>query len=873
MGGGRGVSARPACAGWRAAAWAIAVLLLAGFAGCVPEVKDVAKELPSADEKFSLSVPADYYVSSSLGLDTNLGTSAQPFKTITHALTVALGGQIVQVLPGTYDGANGEVFPPILPAGVILRGDAATRGSTTVISGSGASPTSGQQVVLDPGAGATIDGFSLVNSTTYVLYLSAPNVIVQNNTIQVASEGVWLYNGVGGHTIRGNTFTPVTPGLGGAVVVVAPAPTTWSKLENNSIAGFLMGVEMDVAGIDLGGGPAGSIGGNTLSCNTRVDVWVNTGVANVYVANNAWDHGTPSVETVETSTGVDVYDGTSGAATYSYGASTVASAPCIGNLFVNSATGNDANSGATSGAPFKTITHALSLAVSGVTVQVAPGTYDAANGEVFPLAVPAGVNLLGDPATQGSSTVIASGGVNTINNPGTGSTIDGFTLQASLVPGINLISPTVTVQNDTFQVSDTFAVVLYGGAGTGGHTIRGNAFTAPTPGSYGLTQSAPPPPTYSKVENNTFGGFTIGIEMDSDGLDLGGGPAGSVGGNKLSCSSRVDVWVNTGLANVYLANNAWDHTPPTLETSETFTGVDTYDRSNGAATFIYGTPTVVASPCGGGSFFVNSALGNDGNAGTPGAPFKTITHALTVAVSGDTVQVVPGTYDVANGEVFPLALPDGVRLLGDPATKGSTTFINGAGLVPATVWTSVIDAGIGSFIGGFTLTPTSGSMGLALKSPHVTIQNNSIVSDNIGVYVLSGFNSGGHTIQGNVFTTPTPGVGNGFVLVSFSGAYSRVENNSIIGFSIGVEFDVTGADMGGGPTGSVGGNSFSCSTRTDLYLSAGLGNVYVANNAWDHNPPTIEFPETGTGVDIVDYSAGVNVIIYGTPSVVASPCP
>ena len=61
------------------------------------------------------------------------------------------------------------------------------------------------------------------------------------------------------------------------------------------------------------------------------------------------------------------------------------------------------------------------------------------------------------------------------------------------------------------------------------------------------------------------------------------------------------------------------------------------------------------------SFFVNAASGNDGNAGTtPTAPFKTISKALSVAtVSGEIVNVAPGTYNTANGEIFPPISPPG----------------------------------------------------------------------------------------------------------------------------------------------------------------------------------------------------------------------
>ncbi|MBN1592200.1 MAG: right-handed parallel beta-helix repeat-containing protein [Candidatus Coatesbacteria bacterium] len=64
--------------------------------------------------------------------------------------------------------------------------------------------------------------------------------------------------------------------------------------------------------------------------------------------------------------------------------------------------------------------------------------------------------------------------------------------------------------------------------------------------------------------------------------------------------------------------------------------------------------------------------GNDSNAGTAAAPWKTITRALSqdtgtwtpVIADGDTIYVLPGTYDTANGETFPLSILNQITLIG-----------------------------------------------------------------------------------------------------------------------------------------------------------------------------------------------------------------
>src|SRR6188472_116998 len=76
--------------------------------------------------------------------------------------------------------------------------------------------------------------------------------------------------------------------------------------------------------------------------------------------------------------------------------SLLAPAALAGEFFVNVATGSDANSGTSAGAPWKTLTHALSLAGTGDDfIHVAPGDYSPATGEVFPLHLGSSV-LFGD---------------------------------------------------------------------------------------------------------------------------------------------------------------------------------------------------------------------------------------------------------------------------------------------------------------------------------------------------------------------------------------------------------------------------------------------------------------------------------------------
>jgi len=79
------------------------------------------------------------------------------------------------------------------------------------------------------------------------------------------------------------------------------------------------------------------------------------------------------------------------------------------------------------------------------------------------------------------------------------------------------------------------------------------------------------------------------------------------------------------------------------------------------------------------TLFINPSTGNDNADGSQGAPFRTITRSLRQAKVGDRIQLAPGTYSTATGEVFPLTVPGGVTVIGNEANKGNGILITGSG--------------------------------------------------------------------------------------------------------------------------------------------------------------------------------------------------
>jgi len=572
------------------------------------------------------------------------------------------------------------------------------------------------------------------------------------------------------------------------------------------------------------------------------------------------------------------------------------------NFYVNAPTGSDTNRG-TQASPFKTITHAMSLSKSGSTVQVAPGTYDVANGEVFPITVPAGVLLIGDETNKGGgstpTSIVGGGqvpaspvGTSAALLPGTGSTIAGFTVtnnngSFSVRRGLSLGNSTVTLRNDTVTGA-THQVGVYIDASIN-HMITGNRIVGNGNTSTGLAFSKGG--VGSKVENNVITGNGFGVEYDVAGGDLGGGSAGSAGGNVISCNTQNNlVSFAPSAITITAASNMWDHVPPSRGSSS---GNDIFD-SSGFAT-INATPAAVASnPCAGVTLYVDFSTGVDTNPGTQASPFKTITKAMTVATSGATVQVAPGIYDnssLSTPEVFPITVPAGVLLIGNEANKGGGTSIVGGGQIPGfpAGTSAAVHPGAGSTIAGFTITNNnpalSGRYGLFLSNSTVTLRNNTVTGAThvVGVYVADDgatppTPSTNHVITGNRIVDNAPGAGEGLAFVS-GGAGSKVENNVITGNGFGIEYEIAGVDLGGGSALSTGGNVISCNGFVDLYVGAAVA-VPARNNFWDHVPPT---PQTtprafactlaGTGEDICDASVpGPATIDAGNPSLAPSPC-
>lgn len=140
------------------------------------------------------------------------GTQAQPFRTISAALSIAQPGSVIRLAPGTYSAQTGEVFPLKLQPGLQIRGES-DKGQGTLISGGGkfVSPTfASQNITMLAAHNTYIGGVTISNPSPrgYGLWVeSSKNVAIANNTFASSThDGIFL-TGSAIASITDNFFT------------------------------------------------------------------------------------------------------------------------------------------------------------------------------------------------------------------------------------------------------------------------------------------------------------------------------------------------------------------------------------------------------------------------------------------------------------------------------------------------------------------------------------------------------------------------------------------------------------------------------------------------------------------------------------------
>ena len=150
-----------------------------------------------------------------------------------------------------------------------------------------------------------------------------------------------------------------------------------------------------------------------------------------------------------------------------------------------------------------------------------------------------------------------------------------------------------------------------------------------------------------------------------------------------------------------------------------------------------------------------SPLTNTAGDGSPSNPYPSITAAIaSKPMAGTVIQLNQGLYSAQNGEIFPIRLPAGVTLRGEPSVRGINTVISGSGKFTSPSFASqniTILANDDVRIEGVSLTnPETRGTALWVESgKRVNIANSTFMNSNREGIFLTG--SANAVISDNVF--------------------------------------------------------------------------------------------------------------------------
>ncbi|PZO36416.1 MAG: hypothetical protein DCF19_21710 [Pseudanabaena frigida] len=191
--------------------------------------------------------------------------------------------------------------------------------------------------------------------------------------------------------------------------------------------------------------------------------------------------------------------------------------------------------------------------------------------------------------------------------------------------------------------------------------------------------------------------------------------------------------------------------------------------------------------------FVSPQGSDTVGAGTQTQAFRTITAAIAANPQEGTVfQLGAGTYSATTGESFPIRLPKGAVLRGNPSANGTNVIINGGGRFVSSTFASqniAIVAANNSRIEGVTVSNNNPrGYGLWLESSrNVVITNNNFIRNTHDGIFLTG--SANAYIGNNLFTGNT---GSGISALGTSTGEIRDNKfeNTGFGLSIGQQSQV-----------------------------------------------------------------------------------
>jgi parallel beta-helix repeat protein len=131
--------------------------------------------------------------------------------------------------------------------------------------------------------------------------------------------------------------------------------------------------------------------------------------------------------------------------------------------------------------------------------------------------------------------------------------------------------------------------------------------------------------------------------------------------------------------------------------------------------------------------FVNPQTGSNTNNGSDNAPFKTLTHALSVVNPNSIIKLAPGSYTSNSGEIFPIQLKSSVTVQGEPSDRGQHVLIQGSGLflskTSAGQQITVLGADRAGLLGVTVSNPDPQGYGLWIESSSPVVSDSTFTSN------------------------------------------------------------------------------------------------------------------------------------------------
>ncbi len=149
------------------------------------------------------------YVNAETGDNQASGGEAQPLKTVTRALEIALPNTVVVLAPGRYTKASGETFPIQLKPGVTIQGTPGSGDRAAVIEGGGqfVSPTrSRQNTAIIAADRAGIAQIAISNPDGYGVWVESANPTILESAF-VNNRQTGLYIAGGSPRVQGSYFS------------------------------------------------------------------------------------------------------------------------------------------------------------------------------------------------------------------------------------------------------------------------------------------------------------------------------------------------------------------------------------------------------------------------------------------------------------------------------------------------------------------------------------------------------------------------------------------------------------------------------------------------------------------------------------------